>query len=140
MIVLGHADLIDTNTLGNLKDEYPHLKISQWFLDPLNRYGPDYIKNKKRILDKSQFVDSNFITTSPDALNFLSKKTKNYFIPNPADQSFETLENYKNECSVDVFFALSHGVHRGKLKSRNSDDRELFINKLLDYSQSVKFD
>ena len=140
MIVLGHADLIETNTLGNLKDEYPHLKISQWFLDPLNKYGPDYIKNKKRILDKSQFVDSNFITTSPDALNFLSKKTKNYFIPNPADQSFETLENYKNECSVDVFFALSHGVHRGKLKSRNSDDRELFINKLLDYSQSVKFD
>ncbi len=73
-------------------------------------------------------------------LIFYQKKTKNYFIPNPADQSFETLENYKNECSVDVFFALSHGVHRGKLKSRNSDDRELFINKLLVNSHSVKFD
>jgi len=36
MLVLGHADLIETDTLGNLKDEYPHLKISQWFLDPLN--------------------------------------------------------------------------------------------------------
>ncbi len=140
MIVLGHADLIETDTLGNLKDEYPHLKISQWFLDPLNKYGPDYNKNKNRILDKSKFVDSNFITTSPDALNFLSNKTKNFFIPNPTDPSFETLENYKNECSVDVFFALSHGVHRGKLKSRNSDDRELFINKLLENSKSVKFD
>tara|TARA_B100000579_G_scaffold399131_1_gene379870 strand:+ start:203 stop:2335 length:2133 start_codon:yes stop_codon:yes gene_type:complete len=140
MIVLGHADLIETNTLGNLKDEYPHLKISQWFLDPLNKYGPDYIKNKYRILDKSKFVDANFITTSPDALNFLSNKTKNFFIPNPTDPSFETLENYKNECSVDVFFALSHGVHRGKLKLRNSDDRELFINKLLEYSKSIKFD
>ena len=33
---------------------------------------------------------------------------------------------------MDVFFALSHGVHRGKLKSRNYDDRETFINKLID--------
>ena len=140
MLVLGHADLIYSNTLGELKDEYPNLKISQWFLDPLNKYGPDYNKNKKRILDKNNFIDANFLTTSPDALNFLTNKTKNYFIPNPADQSFETLENYKNECSVDVFFALSHGVHRGKLKSRNADDREVFINKLLKYSQSIKFD
>ncbi len=140
MIVLGHADLIYPNTLGELRDEYPNLRISQWFLDPLNKFGPDYSKNKKRILDKSNFIDSNFITTSPDALNFLTNKTKNYFIPNPADQSFETLENYNNECSVDVFFALSHGVHRGKLKSRNIDDREIFINKLLNYSQSIKFD
>ena len=140
MIVLGHADLIHQNTLGDLKDEYPNLKISQWFLDPLNKYGPDYIKNKKRILDKSAFIDANFITTSPDALDFLSNKTKNYFIPNPTDQSFETLENYKNACSVDVFFALSHGVHRGKLKTRNADDREIFINKLLNISKSIKFD
>ena len=39
----------------------------------------------------------------------------------------ETLNNYKNDCSNDVFFALSHGVHRGKLKSRSTDDRETFI-------------
>ena len=73
-------------------------------------------------------------------LNFLSEKTKNYFIPNPSDPSFETLHNYNNECSVDVFFALSHGVHRGKLKSRNFDDRETFINKLIDSSQNIRFD
>ena len=39
-------------------------------------------------------------------------------MPNPCDDSIETLANYKNNCSNDVFFALSHGVHRGKLKSR----------------------
>ena len=38
--------------LGNLKDEYPHLKIAQWFLDPLIKMVPDFSKNKKRILDK----------------------------------------------------------------------------------------
>ena len=73
LIVLGHADLISTNTLGELKDEYPFLKVAQWFLDPLNVNGPDFNKNKNRILDKSKFVDSNFITTSPDVLNLLPK-------------------------------------------------------------------
>ena len=124
MLVLGHADLISPIILGNLKDEYPNLKVAQWFLDPLNKNGPDFKKNKKRILDKSEFIDSNFLTTSPDVLNFLSKKTKNYFIPNPADFSFETLNNFNHECSNDVF-ALSHGVHRGNLKIRATDDRKI---------------
>ena len=140
LIVLGHADLISSTMLGNLKDEYPNLKIAQWFLDPLNKNGPDFSKNKKRILDKSEFIDSNFLTTSPDVLNFLSKKVRNFFIPNPADFSFETLNNFSHECSNDVFFALSHGVHRGNLKMRTTDDREKFLKKLIDITKNVKFD
>tara|TARA_B100000029_G_C17600094_1_gene965463 strand:+ start:298 stop:2430 length:2133 start_codon:yes stop_codon:yes gene_type:complete len=140
MIVMGHADLISPQMLSELKDEYPQLKIAQWFLDPLNKFGPDYEKNKKRILDKSKFIDANFITTSPDVLKFLPKKVKNYFIPNPSDPSFETLNNFNKDCSIDVFFALSHGVHRGILKSRTTDDREIFIKKLIDSSKNVKFD
>ena len=137
MIVLGHADLISPNVLGELKDEYPYLKIAQWFLDPLNKNGPDYSKNKNRILDKSEFLDANFITTSPDVLNFLPKNVKNYFIPNPSDLSFETLDNYNYDCSNDVFFALSHGVNFGKLKSRNIDERESFLNELLQKNKQL---
>ena len=140
IIVLGHADLISADMLGQLKDEYPSLKIAQWFLDPLNVNGPDFYKNKNRILDKSEFIDSNFITTSPDVLSFLSKKNKNFFIPNPSDPSIETLNNFKNNCSNDVFFALSHGVHRGNLKYRTSDDREKFLKKLINISTNIKFD
>jgi len=140
LIVLGHADLISSNILGNLKDEYSNLKIAQWFLDPLNKNGPDFLKNKKRILDKSEFIDANFLTTSPDVLQFLSKKVKNFFIPNPADQSFETLNNYNHDCTNDVFFALSHGVHRGNLKMRTNDDREKFLKKLIAISKNIKFD
>ncbi len=140
MLVLGHADLISPDMLGELKDEYPQLKISQWFLDPLNKNGPDYNKNKNRILNKSEFVDTNFITTSPDVLTFLPKTVKNYYIPNPSDPSFETLNNFNNECPNDVFFALSHGVHRGSLKSRTSDDREIFIKNLINKSKNIKFD
>ncbi len=140
LVVLGHADLISSDMLGELKDEYPYLKIAQWFLDPLNKNGPDYLKNKNRILDKSEFLDANFITTSPDVLGFLPTNVKNYFIPNPSDLSFETLDNYKYECTNDVFFALSHGVHRGSLKSRTVDDREVFIRKLINKSKDIKFD
>ena len=140
MIVLGHADLISSNVLGELKNEYPHLKVAQWFLDPLNINGPDYLKNKKRILDKSKFIDANYITTSPDVLKFLPKSVENFFIPNPSDPSFETLNNFNHSCSNDVFFALSHGVHRGTLKSRSRDDREKFLNKLMKISKNTKFD
>ena len=140
LIVLGHADLVSPSVLGELKDEYNDLRIAQWFLDPLNINGPDYIKNKKRILDKCEFVDTNFITTSPEVLKFLPNNIQNFYIPNPSDPSFETLNNYKTNCSNDVFFALSHGVHRGILKSRTSDDRESFINKLMFKTSNVKFD
>ena len=140
MIVLGHADMISQDVLHNLKKDYSNLKITQWFLDPLNKQGPDYFKNKKRILDKSDILDSSFLTTSPDAINFLPNKYESFFIPNPSDQSMETLNNFNKDCSNDVFFALSHGVHRGRLKGRSTDDREKFIKKLIDKCKNIKFD
>ena len=38
------------------------------------------------------------------------------------------------------FFAMSHGVHRGQLKSGKGDDRENFINKLINLNKEIKFD
>ncbi len=140
LIVLGHADSISGNVLGELKDDYPNLKIAQWFLDPLNKKGPDYNQNRNRILDKIEHINSNFITTSPEALDFLPKKKRSFFIPNPSDPSFETLSNYKHNCNTDVFFALSHGVHRGKLKSGKFDDRAIFLKKLINITNDVKFE
>ncbi len=140
LIVLGHADLISSDQINELRDDYPNTKIGQWFLDPLNPRGPDYDRNKKRILDKINSVDASFFTTSPEVLNFLPKKNQAFYIPNPSDKSFETLNNFKKSCPVDVFFALSHGVHRGVLKIGKMDDRASFINKLLDRTPDVKFD
>jgi len=141
LLIFGHADMIKGNTLSYLKDNYKNLKIAQWFLDPLVKNGPDYEKNKSRILDKIQYTDSNFITTSPDVLKFLPKNKKCLFMPNPTDPSFEVLNNYENDyCSMDVFFALSHGVHRGILKKGKYDERADFVNKLVDITPNVKFD
>ena len=43
-------------------------------------------------------------------------------------------------CSVDVFFALSHGVHRGILKTGKTDDRIIFLNNLQNKTNDVKYD
>ena len=72
-------------------------------------------------------------------LSFLKGK-KSFYIPNPADNSFETLNNYEHSCNIDVFFALSHGVHRGILKSGKTDDRITFLNKLVSQTPDIKFD
>jgi glycosyltransferase involved in cell wall biosynthesis len=140
LIVTGHADLISKEQIQELKEDNPNTRFAQWFLDPLNKNGPDFDRNKDRILDKIDVMDASFITTSPSVLNFLPQNKKNFYIPNPSDQSFETLNNYKKSCSVDVFFALSHGVHRGKLKSGKEDDRIIFLDKLQKITSDVKFD
>ena len=41
---------------------------------------------------------------------------------------------------MDVFFALSHGVHRGILKSGKYDDRAIFVKKLISLTNNVKYD
>ena len=140
LLILGHADSITSDTLSELRDDYPSLRVSQWFLDPLNKKGPDYQRNKDRVLDKNKFIDTNFLTTSPEALDFLPNNSNNFYIPNPSDPSFEVLENFKKNCNMDVFFALSHGVHRGILKTGKYDERALFIEKLMQITQNIKFD
>ena len=139
LIILGHADLISKDQILELRDDYPNTRFGQWFLDPLNKKGPDFLRNKDRILDKASVVDATFLTTSPDVLPFLEKKNS-YFIPNPCDHSFEILNNYNKPCNVDVFFALSHGVHRGVLKSGKVDDRIVFLKNLQNKTPNVKFD
>ena len=138
LLVLGHADRVSTNTLLQLKEIDKNIKMCQWFLDPLSKYGPDHENNTKRILDKINFMDTTFLTTDPNSLDIDLKNS--FYMPNPADKSFETLNNYKKDCPFDVFFAMSHGVHRGKLKSGKGDNREIFINKLIKKNKNIIFD
>ncbi len=137
LLILGHADLIKKQTLVEIKKAYPKIKIAQWFLD---RMDSDWKSNKKRFLDKISIIDCSFCTTSPDILNF-PKKHKIFYIPNPADESFENLKVYENKSfNYDVFFAMSHGVHRGILKKGKFDKRENFLNKLVLSIPNIKFD
>ena len=136
LIILGHADTITFKTIEILKT-IKKAKICQWFLDPLVPQGPDYKKNKNRITKLGDIVDATFLTTAPEALKF---KTKNfYYMPNPVDLSFERLSVYNRKPTTDLFFAMSHGVHRGILKKGKSDSRQKFLEKLKSSSKYVSF-
>ena len=137
LLVLGHADLIGNETLDYIKKVYPSTRIAQWFLD---RMDSEWKINRIRFIKKFNYTDANFCTTDPNVLNF-DKSKKIFYIPNPVDPSFETLSVYENKSfSRDLFFAMSHGVHRGMLKKGKFDARENFIKRLIGICPNIKFD
>jgi len=137
IIIFGHADLIKRETIKFIRDNYPEIKMCQWFLD---RMDSEWIKNLKRFKDKYDLMDANFCTSDPKNLK-LKKIKPIYYLPNPVDFSFEKLKNYENKfLNKDVFFAMSHGVHRGVLKKGKYDLRENFIDLLKRLTPNIKYD
>ena len=131
------TDLIEIKTLRLIKKTYPQIRIAQWFLD---RMDTNWKNNRERFLDKINLVDASFCTSDPKTLN-LSNKKKVFYIPNPVDSSLEKLKNYNNKFfNNDVFFAMSHGVHRGVLKHGKFDMRETFIDSLMKKVPNIRFD
>tara|TARA_A100001015_G_scaffold105596_1_gene117183 strand:+ start:2011 stop:4113 length:2103 start_codon:yes stop_codon:yes gene_type:complete len=138
LIVLGHADRVKSQTLLEAKEQFPNLRISQWFLDPLSKKGPDYYKNKDRLIDKHYVCDATFVTSSPDVLDF--KINNPFYMPNPCDNSLDYLKNFEKKLDFDMFYAISHGVHRGNLRPGKKDERELYVTKLKNKCNGVRFD
>ena len=99
-----------------------------------------WIYNLNRFKHKYDLMDANFCTSDPRSLKFRKIKPI-YYLPNPVDESFEKLRNYENRfLNNDIFFAMSHGVHRGVLKRGKFDDREIFIDKLKKLTPNIKYD
>ena len=137
IIVFGHADLIKRETIIFIKKTYPNIKFCQWFLD---RMDAKWIKNLNRFEHKLDLMDANFCTSDPKSLG-IKKEKPVFYIPNPVDESFEKLKNDQNSfLNNDVFFAMSHGVHRGVLKKGKFDEREIFIEKLKKLTPNIKYD
>ena len=94
--------------------------------------------NKIVFMDKIKYMDYSFCTTDPSALNL--DKNKVSFIPNPVDESLDDMKIYENKNpEYDLFFAMSHGVHRGVLKKGKFDERENLINFLIKKNPHLKF-
>ena len=141
MLLIGHADLIYSSTLEELKYFNKNLKIAQWFEDPLINSGPDFDENTKKVLDKLDFIDNTFVTTSPDVLNFDVNGSNFHYMPVPVDDSVERLKVFESSNPIyDVFFAMSHGVNRGVLKRGKTDGREEFLENVIKANPTIKFD
>ena len=141
LILLGHSYDIETETIEKIKDYSKNTIISQWFEDHLADTGPDYSSNRKKLLKYDEFISSNFITTHPSTLDFLKNKENFHYLPIPVDKNIEKLKIYENKNQIcDVFFSMSHGVNRGKLKRDKEDERHNFITNLITQCPNIIFD
>ncbi len=139
IILFGHVDSLNQDDFYNIKLKYKKKLFSQWFLDSLDPSFVGHQDHLKRFFLKYQICDTNFITTNPEDLNFVDKD-KTFFIPNMSDESIDVLENYKfDNLKFDLFFALSHGQHRGILKKGFIDERYDFLNFFKDKNIKTNF-
>mgnify|MGYP001256136877 CR=1 FL=1 len=138
MILLGHNNILTRNTLEKINSN--KIKVSLWYEDHVAYKGPNW-KNNLSLLEKNNdLIDNYFITTHPDVVKSRINKKKLFFMPIPVDRNIETLDIYKNKYRYkDLFFALSHGVNYGSLRSSSRDERETFIKKLQNIGKNIKF-
>lgn len=141
LVVLGHNNIFYRNILENLKKKYD-LKVCLWYEDALGHRGkgPNWKENLKLIENNNDLIDSYFTTTHPSEIKTSINKKKMNFLPIPVDENIENLKLYKiKDKFKDLFFALSHGVNYGKLKKRKFDEREPFINQLINQYPNISY-
>ncbi len=132
LIVMGHADLIDNNTLFIINKNYPKTKIIIWNVDhPLMNNTLDKIKNR------SKYVSNTFITNADEILKSAAiNGMKISYIPNLFDKSIDNFKIFNNKSyQYDIFFAMSHGVGSGKLKKNKYDGRESILKRINEVSE-----
>lgn len=102
IVLLGHADTIQSGTLAELREVVPGVRLAQWNVDPL--FEDD---NRARIRAKQAEVDWTFATTSGPLLDALGKDGPVAFMPNPVDPTIELGRSFDAEdLPVDIFYAV----------------------------------
>ena len=141
LVVLGHNNILESKTLSTIKGKY-NSKIVLWYEDALGYRGegPNWKNNLSLIENNNELIDQYYLTTHPDEIKTTIKRKKLKYLPIPVDPNIENLNvyEYKNRYK-DLFFALSHGVNFGKLKKGKSDEREIFINQLMNKYPNIKY-
>ena len=141
VILMGHVNTIDNETFDRIKNTCKHTVFSQWYEDNLTLNGPDFQKNYSNLKTNFRYIDNFFISTHPDDVSKKNPRINYHFLPTPVDRNIEKLNIYNfNDYTYDVFFAMSHGVNRGKIKSGKKDERENFIKELIHLNKDIKFD
>ena len=139
LILLGHNNILTPTTIEKIKHKHKS-KIALWYEDHLIKGGPNAESNLRLIEKNKNLIDNYFVTTHPSPIKTTIPKKKLNFMPIPADKNIENLEIYNSNYRYkDLFFALSHGVNYGRLKSRNIDDREIFLNELIGKNKKFTF-
>ncbi len=138
LILLGHNNILKNDTLLKIKDD--KIKTALWYEDHVANYGPNWLSNLNLIEKNNNLIDKYFITTHPSVIKTKIDKKKISFLPIPVDENIENLKIYENKHRYkDLFFALSHGVNFGGLRSTSNDEREVFLKKIIEKGKGINF-
>lgn len=112
-LLIGHADLIEAETLLKIKEMFPHLRIMQWSCDWIvPNYAERNIKALQKYLD---VVDILMISTGDKKLLSQFKRPNNViaYLPNMADASIETGKAFTlEEPESDIMLCTNTGLRQ----------------------------
>ena len=141
LLFFGHTKNIDLNTIDEFKSHNKNLIISQWNEDPVMPSLDYSLTNINNISHYANIVDHNFITTEPNVFKKQNSSVKNlHFFFVPVDRNIECFDVYKLNPMKDIFYAMSHGVNRAKLKKGKTDTRINFLNNLIRKIDNINYD
>lgn len=105
VLLMGHADMIDADTVADIRALLPRLRVAQWNVDPL--FEPD---NVRRIRGKLAVVHNSFISTAGQPLDALRAGGHAMsFMPNPVDLSVEKgRADLRRDLPYDLFYACGN--------------------------------
>lgn len=122
LVLFGHADVIQIDTLHELRRINRDVKIVQWNYDAL--YLPD---NIRRLSSKIDAVDMTFVSTAGQPMASLAGPGRRIaFLPNPVDQSMERGRSFERaRHDHDLFFGMRNGSNYRRLDGRKMTGDEV---------------
>jgi hypothetical protein len=95
LLLLGHSELITLETLTQIKEQLPGLKIALWFVDPLFLTQTHHTKH---LFERLDAIDVFFATTGGEYLKkFKTKNNTVAFIPNISDSAIDSHKNFTSD-------------------------------------------
>lgn len=130
LICLGHSELVRWETLAEIRERFPSLKIILWYHDALwdtHKLG--------HIHARLPYLDAVFVSTGGEPMHqFKAAGNAVGFFPPPVDSSIERRRNFQlSDLAIDLLFC-------GRANRKDSDDRASFMESLRDRLDGIRFD
>lgn len=93
ILLLGHSELIEAETLAGIRDDFPDLKVGLWYVDALFHH-----EKMAHVFARQPYIDVIFATTGGELLQKMaSGSTRAAFIPNMIDSGVESVKSFANK-------------------------------------------